>query len=57
MNFLCLITGRGFRGEFCRFQLRPGKYEYNTVIANQFIVNIKDANKKTIFQSVLSTYE
>ncbi|XP_026481265.1 LOW QUALITY PROTEIN: non-lysosomal glucosylceramidase-like [Ctenocephalides felis] len=49
--------GRGFRGEFCRFQLRPGKYEYNTVIANQFIINIKDANKKTIFQSVLSTYE
>ncbi|KAK9730432.1 Glycosyl-hydrolase family 116, catalytic region [Popillia japonica] len=48
--------GRGYRGEFCRFQLRPGRYEYETVEANQFIVTIKDKNKKTLFQSVLSTY-
>lgn len=48
--------GRGFSGEFCRFQLRPGMYEYSTVFANQFIVTIKDENDKTIFQSLLSSY-
>lgn len=48
--------GRGFAGEFCRFQLRPGIYEYNTVFANQFIVTIKDENDVTIFQSLLSSY-
>ncbi|XP_023936584.2 non-lysosomal glucosylceramidase isoform X1 [Bicyclus anynana] len=48
--------GRGFKGEFCRFQLYPGLYEYVTVPECQFIVNIRDANKETIFQSVLSTY-
>lgn len=48
--------GRGFAGEFCRFQMRPGMYEYNTVQANQFIVTIKDENDTTIFQSLLSTY-
>ncbi|XP_055544706.1 non-lysosomal glucosylceramidase [Wyeomyia smithii] len=48
--------GRGFAGEFCRFQLRPGLYEYNTVHANQFIVTIKDENNVTIFQSLLSSY-
>lgn len=48
--------GRGYAGEFCRFQMRPGMYEYNTVHANQFIVTIKDENDKTIFQSLLSTY-
>ncbi|KAL0880998.1 hypothetical protein ABMA27_002147 [Loxostege sticticalis] len=49
--------GRGFKGEFCRFQLYPGLYEYVTVPECQFIVNIKNANKDTIFQSVLSTYD
>lgn len=49
--------GRGYRGEFCRFQLKPGIYEYNTVYADQFIVTIKNGDKKTIFQSLLSTYE
>ncbi|XP_055634667.1 non-lysosomal glucosylceramidase [Toxorhynchites rutilus septentrionalis] len=48
--------GRGFAGEFCRFQLKPGLYEYNTVHANQFIVTIKDENNVTIFQSLLSSY-
>lgn len=48
--------GRGYAGEFCRFQMRPGMYEYNTVHANQFIVTIKDESDKTIFQSLLSTY-
>ncbi|XP_045447405.1 non-lysosomal glucosylceramidase [Melitaea cinxia] len=48
--------GRGFKGEFCRFQLSPGIYEYVTVPECQFIVNIRNAKKETIFQSVLSTY-
>lgn len=47
--------GRGFSGEFCRYQMRPGLYEYNTVHANQFIVNIRNENDATIFQSLLST--
>lgn len=49
--------GRGFRGEFCRYQLKPGVYEYNTVDANQFIITIKDGSGGTLFQSVLSAYE
>lgn len=49
--------GRGFKGEFCRFQLCPGIYEYITIPECQFIINIRDADNKTIFQSVLSTYE
>lgn len=48
--------GRGYAGEFCRFQMRPGMYEYNTVHANQFIVTIKDETGQTIFHSLLSTY-
>ncbi|KAJ6628974.1 Non-lysosomal glucosylceramidase, partial [Pseudolycoriella hygida] len=49
--------GRGYAGEFSRFQLRPGIYEHNTVHANQFIVTIKDENDVTIFQSLLSSYK
>ncbi|CAH2108414.1 unnamed protein product [Euphydryas editha] len=49
--------GRGFKGEFCRFQLTPGIYEYVTIPECQFIVNIRNAKKETIFQSVLSTYK
>ncbi|KAK4884164.1 hypothetical protein RN001_000435 [Aquatica leii] len=49
--------GRGFRGEFCRYQLIPGEYEYNTVEANQFIVTIKDTSNNTLFQSLLSTFK
>lgn len=49
--------GRGYRGEFCRFQLNPGFYEYLTVPGCQFIVNIRNEKNETIFQSVLSTYE
>jgi non-lysosomal glucosylceramidase len=56
-NFPLIGTiGRGFSGEFCRYQLKPGIYEYNTVNANQFIVNIQDENNKTIFQSLMSTF-
>ena len=52
----CGTIGRGFAGEFCRYQMRPGLYEYNTVVANQFVVTIKDETDQTIFQSLLSSY-
>ncbi|XP_063531514.1 non-lysosomal glucosylceramidase isoform X2 [Cydia strobilella] len=48
--------GRGYKGEFCRFQLYPGIYDHITVPECQFIVNIRNASNETIFQSVLSTY-
>ncbi|KAK3872278.1 hypothetical protein Pcinc_022635 [Petrolisthes cinctipes] len=48
--------GRGFRGEFCRYQMVPGIYEYQTVMANQFIVTIRDPKGNTLCQKVLSTY-
>lgn len=48
--------GRGFAGEFCRYQMKPGLYENHTVHANQFIVTIKDERNQTIFQSLLSSY-
>ncbi|KAK7582522.1 hypothetical protein V9T40_013967 [Parthenolecanium corni] len=46
--------GRGFRGEFCRFQLKPGVYEYNVIDANQFIVTIRNSAHMTVYQNVLS---
>ncbi|KAB0803430.1 hypothetical protein PPYR_00400 [Photinus pyralis] len=49
--------GRGFRGEFCRYQLKPGNCDYSTLQANEFIITIKDAANMTIFQSTLSTYK
>ncbi|KAG7158309.1 Non-lysosomal glucosylceramidase-like [Homarus americanus] len=48
--------GRGFRGEFCRYQMVPGIYEYQTVMANQFIVTIRDPKGHTLYQKVLSTH-
>jgi len=39
----CGTIGRGFRGEFCRYQLVPGLYEFQTVEANTvriFFLNI-----------------
>ncbi|CAG9821274.1 unnamed protein product [Phaedon cochleariae] len=52
----CGTIGRGYRGEFCRFQMRPGLYEVNTVEANQFIITVKDENNHTILQSLLSNF-
>lgn len=49
--------GRGFAGEFCRFQMKPGMYETQTVQADQFIVTIRDADDRLIFQSLLSNYK
>jgi non-lysosomal glucosylceramidase len=30
----CGTIGRGFKGEFCRYQLVPGLYEFQTVETN-----------------------
>lgn len=46
--------GRGFKGEFCRYQVVPGMYEYGVVQANQFIVNIQNSDHLTVYNSVLS---
>ncbi|KAF0300940.1 Non-lysosomal glucosylceramidase [Amphibalanus amphitrite] len=35
--------GRGFCGQFTRFQVRPGLYEYTTAAADQFIVTVHGA--------------
>jgi beta-glucosidase 2, glycosyl-hydrolase family 116 N-term len=39
----CGTIGRGFKGEFCRYQLVPGLYEFHTVEANTvcFIVLVR----------------
>uniref|UniRef100_A0A8B9EG97 Non-lysosomal glucosylceramidase n=1 Tax=Anser cygnoides TaxID=8845 RepID=A0A8B9EG97_ANSCY len=44
---------RGWRGEFCRWQLNPGKYHYGTVIADQFTVCLRRKGQ-TVYQQVLS---
>uniref|UniRef100_H3AXX8 Non-lysosomal glucosylceramidase n=1 Tax=Latimeria chalumnae TaxID=7897 RepID=H3AXX8_LATCH len=44
---------RGWRGEFCRWQLNPGMYHYKSVITDQFTVCVRK-NGQTIFQQVLS---
>jgi len=45
--------GRGYRGEFCRFQMVPGLYNYHTIEADQFIVTIRKEGE-TVYQKVLS---
>uniref|UniRef100_A0A3B4AZ32 Non-lysosomal glucosylceramidase n=1 Tax=Periophthalmus magnuspinnatus TaxID=409849 RepID=A0A3B4AZ32_9GOBI len=44
---------RGWRGEFCRWQLNPGMYTYKTVTANQFTVCLRRGGQ-TLYQQVLS---
>ncbi|XP_010218121.1 PREDICTED: non-lysosomal glucosylceramidase [Tinamus guttatus] len=44
---------RGWRGEFCRWQLNPGIYHYETVIADQFTVCLRRKGL-TVYQQVLS---
>lgn len=46
--------GRGFKGEFCRFQMTPGVYSYNVVHADQFILTVMNETGSTIYQKVLS---
>lgn len=47
--------GRGFRMEFCRFQMVPGMYSYNTVWADAFHLCLFDAAGEVIFKSVLAS--
>jgi non-lysosomal glucosylceramidase len=46
----CGTIGRGFRGEFCRYQLVPGLYEFQTVEANTFTVCIRRRNTTSYCQ-------
>ena len=45
--------GRGFRGEFCRWQLVPGQCDYTSVPADQFIVTVHNMKGDCLYQSVL----
>uniref|UniRef100_A0A8C3PBV5 Non-lysosomal glucosylceramidase n=1 Tax=Chrysemys picta bellii TaxID=8478 RepID=A0A8C3PBV5_CHRPI len=44
---------RGWRGEFCRWQLNPGVYHHKTVVADQFTVCLRRKGQ-TVYQQVLS---
>ncbi|XP_053264076.1 non-lysosomal glucosylceramidase [Podarcis raffonei] len=44
---------RGWRGDFCRWQLNPGLYHYKTVIADQFTICLRRKGQ-TVYQQVLS---
>uniref|UniRef100_H2YFK8 Glucosylceramidase n=1 Tax=Ciona savignyi TaxID=51511 RepID=H2YFK8_CIOSA len=45
---------RGWQGDFCKWQLKPGIYTFGSPLADQFIVSIRRHNT-TIYQQVLST--
>ena len=45
--------GRGFRGEFCRWQVVPGQCDYQTVPADQFLVTVHSSSGDCVYQSVL----
>ncbi|XP_074136436.1 non-lysosomal glucosylceramidase [Sminthopsis crassicaudata] len=44
---------RGWRGQFCRWQLNPGIYQHRTVMADQFTVCLRREGQ-TVYQQVLS---
>ncbi|KAF6124481.1 glucosylceramidase beta 2 [Phyllostomus discolor] len=44
---------RGWRGQFCRWQLTPGMYQHRTVMADQFTVCLRREGQ-TVYQQVLS---
>ncbi|XP_053150773.1 non-lysosomal glucosylceramidase [Hemicordylus capensis] len=44
---------RGWRGDFCRWQLNPGLYHYKTVVADQFTICLRRKGQ-TVYQQVLS---
>ncbi|CAF1654352.1 unnamed protein product, partial [Adineta ricciae] len=46
----CGTIGRGFKGEFCRYQLVPGLYEFQTVEANTFTVCVRRRHTTTYCQ-------
>ena len=45
--------GRGFRGEFCRWQIVPGQCDYTSVPADQFLVTVHNSKGDCVYQSVL----
>ena len=47
------LSSPGYRGDFTRFHMIPGRYEYNEVLANQFLVTIRRRGQ-TVFSQVLS---
>ena len=47
--------GRGYRGDFRRWSLYPGKYSHNRVDCNQFSIRVKRGNK--VFSKVLSVFK
>ncbi|CAF0984068.1 unnamed protein product [Adineta steineri] len=49
----CGTIGRGFRGEFCRYQLVPGLYEFQTVETNTFTVCIRRRNTTSYCQVLI----
>ncbi|XP_031554727.1 non-lysosomal glucosylceramidase-like [Actinia tenebrosa] len=49
----CGTIGRGWKGEFNRWQLKPGMYSYDYVEANQFTVCVR-MKGRTTYQAVLS---
>ncbi|KAM7540002.1 hypothetical protein Aperf_G00000026585 [Anoplocephala perfoliata] len=49
----CGTIGRGYKGEFCRTSLIPGRYNYDVGAADQFVFTVKKAGK-IIHHQVLS---
>ncbi|VDM31562.1 unnamed protein product [Hydatigera taeniaeformis] len=52
----CGTIGRGYRGEFCRSSLIPGRFNYDLGAADQFILTLWK-NGTRIYHRVLSTSE
>ena len=47
--------GRGFKGEFCRFQMTPGLYTYDVCHADQFILSVHEPDGgRLLYQKVLN---
>ncbi|KAM7541011.1 hypothetical protein Aperf_G00000026473 [Anoplocephala perfoliata] len=49
----CGTIGRGYKGEFCRTGLIPGRYNYDVGAADQFILTVKREGK-VVYHQVLS---
>lgn len=49
----CGTINRGWKGDFCRWQLKPGIYTYDIPSSDQFIVNIRKRGV-TVWQQVLN---
>ena len=47
--------GRGFRGEFKRYQMIPGMYSHETSSGTRFVLSITDLNDGEVFRSILGS--